>query len=106
MGNHPDNERLGLALHHSCKGPFEVAVASSFHDDDLPAQRARHFKYVARLVLEVKRRWTAREIGDRLGLGNHLAQQIKQFAREGSGNSGHARDVAAWPVQTSGKAVL
>jgi hypothetical protein len=39
-------------------------------------------------------------------LGNHLAQQIKPFAREVSGNSGHARDVAAWPVQTGGKAVL
>src|SRR6188768_2911041 len=106
MRDDSDHQRPCLVLYDGCKSLREIAVASSFHDDDLPAHRIRHLHYVARLVLELQSRWTAREVGDCLGLGNQLAQQIKPLAREVSGNSGHARDVAAWPVQTGGKAVL
>ena len=53
MGDDSDHQRPCLALSNGCKSLLEITVASSFHDDDLPAQRTRHLNYVARLVLEV-----------------------------------------------------
>ena len=50
-GNDTDDERPGLALDNGRERRLEIAVAASFHDNDLPPQRTRCLKYAARLVL-------------------------------------------------------
>jgi len=86
MGNSADNEGSSLTLDNSCEGCLDVAVAASFRDNDMPAQRSRCLKHVSLLVLESQKPWTARKIGDRRGLRNHFAQQIEPLAREFSGS--------------------
>ena len=56
---------------------LEVAVAAAFHDNDLSPERTRGLKHAARFALERSGTWTARKIGDRRRLGNHLAQQTR-----------------------------
>ena len=106
MGDDADHKRPSLALDKGREGRFDVAVTPRFHDNHLSPKRTRRLKYAARFVLELQKLWTARKIGDRRRLGNHLVQQIEPLAGKLGRNKCDARDVAARPVQACGKAVL
>jgi hypothetical protein len=89
----------GARLNNPIKGGIEFAHRRGFHDQHLAPNVSDSRFDGSHLQIAFQKIWV-QQCGDDGGLGNQLVQQPQPLGRHINRGKGHARDVAARPVET------
>src|SRR5262245_1663232 len=88
-----DEKRGGTPLGKTGESRFELSVAASFHDNNLPPKLTRRRSYA--LYFACDRRPWINKVANCHGLRNELAEKFKPFSCKLPEDGVHAREIAA-----------